>query len=61
MQNKVVQISLWETYTKVSEAEESDVPEFLRLLDEYLDWDDHPGTIPACVLFVYRAAAYILA
>jgi transposase len=40
MQNKVVQISLWETYTKVSEAEASNVPEFLRLLDEYLDWDE---------------------
>ena len=39
MQNKNVQISLFDTYRHVSTAQHENQPEFFHLLDEYIDWD----------------------
>ena len=39
MRNKVVQISLFDTYTDVLNKEENDKSEFIRLLEEYIDFE----------------------
>jgi hypothetical protein len=44
MQNKCVQMSLFDTYKNVTAGLEEDKPKLFRLLDEHIDWD---GIIPA--------------
>ena len=40
MQNKFVQISLYDTYKSVAASIEDDKPKLFRLLDEYIAWDE---------------------
>lgn len=40
MRNKNVQMSLFDTYCQVSNAQQEDQPEFFKLLDEHIDWNE---------------------
>lgn len=40
MRNKVVQLSLYDTYKEVADSYEYNKPRLFRLLDELIDWDD---------------------